>query len=57
VKELKHILPELKDIIDRDCEAVKEVDIITAVQVKINDLMYQTHLKALDAQVKKEFKD
>ncbi|KAG1855249.1 hypothetical protein F4604DRAFT_1932309 [Suillus subluteus] len=57
VNELKHVLPELKDIVDNECEPVKDIDVVAAVQSKIDNLLYQAELKELDVRMKSEFKD
>lgn len=57
VKELKTVLPELKKIVDDECDVVKGVDLVAAVQAKIDNLMFQHRLKELDKKVKFEFKD
>jgi predicted aspartyl protease len=57
VNELKMVLPEWKAIIDNECEKVKEVDVVAAVQARIDGLVYQDQLKALNAKYKKKFAD
>ncbi|KAG2047333.1 hypothetical protein BDR06DRAFT_1013955 [Suillus hirtellus] len=57
VSKLKAVLPEWKDIIDDECKLVKGIDIVTAIQAHINNLVYKGELKALDAKYKSKFED
>jgi hypothetical protein len=56
VEELKHVLPELKEIVDAECEPV-QVDVVAAVQSRINSLILEDDLKARDTALKEEFQD
>jgi hypothetical protein len=47
VNELKSVLPELKTIVDRECEPVKDIDVVAAIKARIDGLEYQDTLLAL----------
>ncbi|KAG1785106.1 uncharacterized protein HD556DRAFT_1451069 [Suillus plorans] len=49
VQELKHVLPELKGIVDAECEDVKGINIVATISSTIARLEYQGELKACDA--------
>ncbi|KAG2737970.1 hypothetical protein P692DRAFT_20760211, partial [Suillus brevipes Sb2] len=55
--ELKSVLPELKKIVDSECEHVQETDLLAAINARIKGLEYQDELNTLDAKVKDKFKD
>ncbi|KAG2052512.1 hypothetical protein BDR06DRAFT_1009375 [Suillus hirtellus] len=57
VSKLKEVLPEWKAIIDNECEPVENVNIAAAVQMKIDKLVYEEHLKMMDKHLKDEFQD
>ncbi|KAG2340780.1 hypothetical protein BDR05DRAFT_1002179 [Suillus weaverae] len=57
INELKAVLPELKDIVDNECEQVNGTDVIAAIQSRIDGLLYQEQLRALDDKYKKVFED
>ncbi|KAG1810476.1 uncharacterized protein HD556DRAFT_1223852, partial [Suillus plorans] len=40
-----------------ECKPVRQIDVVAAVQAKIENLVYQDSLKDLDARMKDEFKD
>ncbi|KIK36858.1 hypothetical protein CY34DRAFT_93677, partial [Suillus luteus UH-Slu-Lm8-n1] len=51
------LLPELKDIVDSECETVTGTNIVGAIQSRIEELMYQEQLRDLDVKYKKLFED
>lgn len=55
--ELKYILPELKDIIDEECEPVKEVNVVAAIKLRIATLATLEDLHRRDSAIKKEYTD
>jgi hypothetical protein len=57
VKELKTVLPELKDIVDDECEPVNGINLAAAVQSCIDKLALQDGLSARDSALKTEFAD
>ncbi|KAG2737911.1 hypothetical protein P692DRAFT_20638613, partial [Suillus brevipes Sb2] len=57
VRELKHILPEYKVLVDDSCEPITGIDIIAAVRQRIEVLASVEQLKERDTAIKKEFVD
>lgn len=57
VRELKHILPEYKTMVDDSCEPVKGIDVIAAVRQRIEALASDEQLRKRDATIKDEFVD
>jgi len=57
VSELKTVLPELKNIVDNECEQVRGTDVLAAIQSRIDGICYQEQLKDLDAKYKSSFAD
>jgi hypothetical protein len=57
VDELKTVLPELKNIVDNECEQVKGVDVCAAIQTRIDEICYQEQLRNLDKKYKEKFND
>ena len=55
--KLKYILPELKDIIDEECEPVKEVNVVAAIKLRIATLATLEDLHRRDSAIKKEYTD
>ncbi|KAG1804740.1 uncharacterized protein HD556DRAFT_1226393, partial [Suillus plorans] len=57
VRELKSVLPELKSIVDDECEKVMGIDVAAAVTARLEGLLYQDELKAMDSRIKNEYND
>ncbi|KIK38836.1 hypothetical protein CY34DRAFT_90294, partial [Suillus luteus UH-Slu-Lm8-n1] len=57
VRELKHILPEYKLLVDESCEPLNGVDIVAAVRQHIEILASDEQLRSRDAAIKHEFID
>lgn len=57
VRELKHILPEYKLLVDESCDPVNGVDIVAAVRQRIEILASEEQLRSRDAAIKHEFID
>lgn len=57
VSELKAILPKLKDIVDRECEEPRGIDVIGAIQTRIESLVRHEELSTLNCKYKELFAD
>ncbi|KAG2095734.1 uncharacterized protein F5147DRAFT_778632 [Suillus discolor] len=57
LRELKHILPEYKQLVDDSCEPVNGVDIVAAIRERITTLASVEQLKLRDAALKVEYED
>ena len=57
IKELKYQLPVFKEECDARCEPVRGIDIVAAVQCRIEQLVAIKDLQCQDAAMKKEFED
>ena len=56
-QELKHILPEYKQLVDNSCEPVMGVNIVAAICQRITTLASTEQLKLCDTAIKIEYKD
>jgi len=56
-KELSEVCKKQQLIIDASCDPVKPVDLVTAVQVHIEQLAAKDHLDQLGLEVKKSYSD
>ena len=57
IKELKYQLPMFKEECNAQCESVCGIDVITAIQCCIEQLVAVEDLQCRDAAMKKEFED
>lgn len=57
LRELKHILPEYKELVDESCDPVHGINVVEAVRKRISMLALEDQLKEHDRQVKDEFID
>ncbi|KIK73954.1 hypothetical protein PAXRUDRAFT_20343 [Paxillus rubicundulus Ve08.2h10] len=57
VAELCRVLPELKEIIDEECEPVKGVDVVAAINNRIDQVSMEEDFKHRNENLKKEYED
>ncbi|KAI6140556.1 hypothetical protein EDD17DRAFT_1801038 [Pisolithus thermaeus] len=55
--ELRWLLPEYKELVDQSCDPVQGVNVIAAVQQRIEELALLEELRKQDARLKTEFVD